>query len=120
MGGNPQSCRRTFALLAALPEAFSVLPPIPHFSVSHFSHGVCDYHGFADYADHRALCDREAARVPDWPVCPRRWAEGAPEKGGYAHNGRVADLYRDPVADAALGGPVESVSLGGDGIDLGL
>ena len=59
------------------------------------------------------VADRQAARIPDRTAHPRGRAEVAPEESRHADHGRRPDhdLDRDP--DAALGGPAQSLCLGG-------
>ena len=51
------------------------------------------------------------ARISDRPVHSRRRAEGASEKSGHAHHGRLADCDLHRCSDAAVGGPEQSVRL---------
>jgi alpha-glucosidase len=95
------------ALLAALPEAVSVLPAVPHLPLPDVPLRVCEPDGAADRAADRAVRHRAAARVSDRPVHPRRGPAVAPEEGRHADHGRRADLHLDPGADAAVERPVE-------------
>ena len=48
---------RCLALLAVVSEVVSVLSTVPDFSLSDFSHGVCESDGVIDWAFNRSVCD---------------------------------------------------------------
>ena len=95
--GTP-AARRSFALLASLPEVIRVHPRVPRLSLPDDPHCVCYPDRTPDRPADWPLPDRKAARISDRPIHPRGWSQGSPEKSRHSNDGRVAHLRGDSGA----------------------
>src|ERR1700677_3817809 len=101
--------RRVIALLAVVREAAALFSAVPHLPLFDVPHGIRQSYRTVHRAHRGSAGHQPAARIPDRTIHSGRRSEGSPEKSGNADHGWSADCDCRYGADAAGGGPEQSL-----------